>query len=430
MIPLRKGLVAISPLIVFVCFYLALSIIVHDFYEIPITVAFLVASIYAVITLRRKSINERVEIFSEGAGSKDVMLMLWIFILAGAFAVSAKSMGAVDATVNFTLRLLPAKFLLPGIFLASCFISFAIGTSVGTVVALTPVAVGLAQSGGLSVPMMVAIVMGGAYFGDNLSFISDTTIVSTRSQGCLMKDKFRANILITLPMALVVVVIYFFMGQDLNINLSPEKTNVAKILPYITVIIGAISGVNVLIVLIAGIVMTGLIGIIDGSYNLYGWFHSLADGMLGMSELMIITLLAGGLFSIIKANGGIQFLMERMTSKIKGPRGAELSIAAMVSLVNMCTANNTVAIMTSGTIARDIAQRFGVDPRKTASILDTASCFTQALLPYGAQMLMASGLAGVSPLEIIPYMYYPFALGFSVLCSIIFRFPRPIKAKN
>ncbi|MCF0173920.1 MAG: Na+/H+ antiporter NhaC family protein [Bacteroidales bacterium] len=420
MIPVRKGLLAISPLIVFVGFYLILSIVFKDFYAIPITVAFLVSSLYAVLTLKGKTIGERVEIFSRGAGSKDLMFMIWIFILAGAFASSARSMGAVDATVNLTLHLLPHKFLLPGIFLASCFISFALGTSVGTVVALTPIAVGLAHGGEVtSVPMMVALVMGGAYFGDNLSFISDTTVVATKSQGCMMKDKFKANILLILPFAILVLILYFFLGLGIITEIETKPISILKVLPYITVIIGAVSGLNVLIVLIAGIIMTGITGLIDGSYDFIGWLHSMADGMLGMSELMIMTLLAGGMLSIIKANGGIEFLLERMAKSIKGPRGAKASIAAMVSLVNLCTANNTVAIMTTGKIASGIASRFKISPKTTASILDTASCFTQALLPYGAQMLMAAGLAELSPLEIIPYLYYPFALGIAVIFNIL-----------
>lgn len=423
-IPLRRGLLSLSPLAVFVCLYLATSILVRDFYKVPITVAFLLSSIYAVFIMRG-SIKDRVEVFSRGAGHPDVMLMLWIFILAGAFASSAKAMGAVDATVNLTLRLLPESFLLPGIFLAACIVSFAIGTSVGTVVALTPVAAGLAHaSGGVSIGFVVAVVLGGAYFGDNLSFISDTTIVATQTQGCRMSDKFRANFRLVVPMALLVFVIYLLQGRGLQVSSAIPEVDVLRVLPYLLVIVTAVMGLNVMLVLLLGLLLTGVIGMAVGAFSLFGWFQCMADGMMGMAELMIMTLMASGMFAIIHHMGGISFLIQRLTRSISGRRGAEACISLLVCLINICTANNTVAIMSSGSIAHDVARRYGIDPRRTACLLDTTSCATQAFLPYGAQMLMASGLAQVNPLDIIPWLYYPLALILAVAFSILFRRPR------
>lgn len=415
---------ALSPLVVFVCLYLVTSIVVRDFYKVPITVAFLVSSVYALATMRCP-VQERVKVFSRGAGHPDVMLMLWIFILAGAFAASAKTMGAVDATVHLTLRLLPDSFLLPGVFLATCFVSLSIGTSVGTVVALTPVAAGLAQaSGGDSLGLMVGVVLGGAYFGDNLSFISDTTIVATQSQGCRMSDKFRVNLRIVLPMALLVMGVYMLMGRHTATSATASAGDLVRVVPYVAVIVTAVAGLNVMGVLLLGLVLTGIIGLACGAYDVFGWMQSMADGMMSMSELIIMTLLAGGMFAVIRQGGGIDFLIQRLTRRIHGPRGAEGSIAALVALVNVCTANNTVAIMTTGSIARDIAVRYGIDPRKTASLLDTTSCATQAFLPYGAQMLLAAGLAHTNPLAILPWLYYPMGLVAAVVLSILLRWPR------
>ncbi len=418
-----SAFLALSPLLVFLFFYLVTSIVLKDFYKVPITVAFMVSSIYAVFTLRG-SINHRVKVFSTGAGDSNLMLMLWIFILAGAFASSAKSMGAVDATVNLTLRLLPSSFLLPGIYVAACFISLSIGTSVGTIAALTPIAFGIANESELSVPFVVAIIVGGAYFGDNLSFISDTTIVATQTQGCKMNDKFKANISIVLPVALIMMLLYYYMGKDVSLPTSIPEVSALKVLPYLVVIVTAVLGLNVMLVLIIGMVLTGTIGMLDGSYDLFGWFQAMADGIIGMSELIIVTLLAGGMLAIIRYNGGIDAIINALTKHIKGKRGAEFSIAALVCLVNICTANNTVAIITSGPIAKDISLKFGVNKMKSASILDTMSCFTQGLLPYSAQMLIAAGLAYVNPITILTNLYYPMAIGIAIILSILFRYPK------
>lgn len=422
--PHRKGLWALSPLLVFLLLYLVTSIIAQDFYKVPIVVAFLISCIYAILITNGTKLDERIRIFSKGAGNPNMMLMIWIFILAGAFAASAKNMGAIDATVNLTLHLLPDNLLLAGIFLASCFISLSVGTSVGTIVALTPIAAGIAAKTGTSLPMLVAIVVGGAYFGDNLSFISDTTILATRTQGCAMKDKFKVNFQIVTPAAVIALMFYIFAGMYMEAPQNIPPVNVLKVMPYLIVLATAIMGMNVMIVLALGVLLAGAVGFVTGEYTLYTWFSAMGTGILSMSELIIITMLAGGLMELIRYNGGIEYVIKALTRKIKGKRGAELSIAALVTLTDICTANNTVAIITVGPLANDIAERFNVDKRKSASILDTFSCFAQGLIPYGAQMLMAAGLAAINPVSIIPYLYYPMLMGGCALLSILFRFPK------
>ena len=414
---------ALSPLVVFLVLYLVTSIVAQDFYKVPIAVAFLVSSVYSLLTVKG-TMNERIGIFAKGAGNPTMVLMLAIFILAGAFAASAKTMGAVDATVNLALNYLPEQAILPGIFLASCFISLSIGTSCGTIAALTPLAVGIAQQSGISVPLMVGLVVGGTYFGDNLSFISDTTIVATQTQGCNMKDKFHVNIRIVAPVALLMLVVYFFLGTSLNTSTEVGEVNFWLVLPYLTVVILAVCGINALLTLTIGIILTGIIGISHGAYDVFGWFSAMNEGMMGMSELIIVTILAGGMLEIIRHNGGINLIIKALTRNIKGARGGEMSIAALTCLVNICTANNTVAIITTGPIAKDVAKRFGIDPRKSASILDTASCFTQGLLPYGAQVLIAAGLSGLNPIMIIPHLFYPMLIGIALVLAILFRYPR------
>ena len=421
---MKKGLLALSPLGVFIMMYLVTSIIAGDFYKVPITVGFLVASMYAVIISGGLPLRKRIDIFSKGAGTSQMMLMIWIFILAGAFANSAKVMGSIDATVNLALTLLPGQMLLAGLFLAACFISLSVGTSVGTIVALTPIAAGVATQTDTSVALMTAVVVGGSLFGDNLSFISDTTIVATSTQGCRLSDKFRVNSFIVVPAAVVILMVYLYIGRGITSPHSVGDVSFVKVIPYLVVLLTAIFGMNVMAVLSLGIALTGAIGIADGSYDVFGWFHAMGDGIIGMGELIIITMMAGGLLEIIRHNGGIDFLLERLTRHVSTKRSAELSIAALVSLVNLCTANNTVAIITVGGLAKHIGDRYGVDNRKAASILDTFSCVMQGIIPYGAQLLMAAGLAALNPVSIIPYLYYPMAVGVAALFSIVFRYPK------
>ena len=395
----KGGWWSLSPLAVFLCLYLITSLLINDFYKVPITVAFLLSSCYAIAITRGLKLEQRIYQFSVGAGNKNILLMIWIFVLAGAFAQSAKQMGAIDATVNLTLHILPDNLLLAGIFIAACFISLSIGTSVGTIVALTPVAVGLAEKTGIDLPYMTAIVVGGSFFGDNLSFISDTTIASAVPQ------------------------IY--------------EIEWIKVIPYLIVLGTAITGVNVMVVLLLGIVSTGIIGIctatgvfgvtpaenMNASTAFFDWFGAMGTGITGMGELIIITLLAGGMLETIRYNGGIDFIITSLTRHVTGKRGAEFSIAVLVSVANLCTANNTIAIITTGPIAKDIAKRFHLDRRKTASILDTFSCLIQGIIPYGAQMLIAAGLAGISPLSIIGNLYYPFCMGACAILAILIRYP-------
>ena len=420
----KSGLWALSPLVVFLCLYLVTSLVAGDFYKVPITVAFVVASAYAMLITRKMKLSERLDRFSAGAAHKNIMLMIWIFVLAGAFAASAKAMGAVDATVNLTLRILPDNLLLPGIFLASCFISLAIGTSVGTIVALVPVAAGIADQTGLAVPLMTAVVVGGAFFGDNLSFISDTTIAATRTQECDMRDKFKVNSMIVVPAAVVVTLLYLYESWSLQIPSQTEPVAWIKVIPYLVVLGTALAGMNVMIVLVLGLVFAGGIGLLTGSFGIFDWFGSMGSGITDMGQLIIVTLLAGGMLELIRVGGGIDYVITRLTRRVHNKRGAELSIAALVSIANCCTANNTIAIITVGPIAKGIADRFGVDLRKSASILDTFSCFVQGLIPYGAQLLLAAGLTALSPLDIMRYLYYPVLMGVFALLSILFRFPR------
>lgn len=420
----KKGIIAISPLIVFVCLYLVTSIVAGDFYKVPITVAFMIASIYAVVIGGGIPLSRRIDIFSRGASTSNMMLMIWIFILAGAFANTAKVMGCVDATINLTLTLLPANMLLAGLFLAACFISLSIGTSVGTIVALTPIAAGSAESLGMSVPLMTAVIVGGSFFGDNLSFISDTTITATSTQGCKLSDKFRVNAFLAFPAAFLVLCLYAFMGSGITSDYNPQSIDIVKVMPYIIVLLTALFGMNVTAVLTLGIILTGVIGMCSGCFDVYGWFKAMGDGIIGMGELVIVTMMAAGMLELIKERGGIDFIIKVLTRHVNGKRGAELCIATLVAVVNVCTANNTVAILTVGQLSKKIGDRFGVDNRKCASILDTMSCCVQGIIPYGAQLLMAAGLAEINPISIMPYLYYPLTIGIITILAILLRYPR------
>ena len=411
-------------MLVFMVVYLIGSLLAGDFYKVPLTVAFLTASAYAVCITPKLKLKERVALFSRGAGDENLMLMVWIFILAGSFAKAAGAMGAIDATVALTLRMLPDSMLLPGLFLAACFISLSIGTSVGTVVALTPVAVGIAEQTGSTLPLIVAIVVGGSFFGDNLSFISDTTIVATQTQGVRMSDKFKANFYLAGPAALIALVIYIILGQGVHAPSDVAWPEWYKVLPYVAVLVLSIAGMNVLLVLLIGVLLAGIIGMACGNFDLMGWMGAMGEGIMGMSELIIVTLLAGGMLVLIRHNGGIDYLIRVLTRRISGKRGAKFTIALLVILADLCIANNTIALITVGPVARDIADRYGVDRRMSASLLDTFSCFAQGLIPYGAQLLMAAGLAAISPFDIIGYLYYPILLGVIAVLGILLRFPR------
>ncbi len=419
-INLSRGLMGISPVIIFLLLYVVVSVVIGDFYRMPFSVALLCASVWAIATYKGR-LTERIEVFSRAAGHANIIYMIWIFILAGAFAAIAKEIGAVNATVDLILRLLPAGLIVPGIFVASCFISLAVGTSVGTVVALTPLATEIAGASGGSTAFMVAVVLGGAFFGDNLSFISDTTIAATRTQGCEMADKFRANVWLAVPAALVTLAFYMIEPPEFAVpdSRAPAQS-VWLVLPYMIVIVTAIVRMNVNIVLSLGIVASLVIGIAQGHHmlDLCGFMGSGIDGMGG---LIVITLMSAGMLGVVKASGGITWLLQVLTARVKGTRGAQFCIALLVSLVNLCTANNTVAIIIVGSMSKEIARRYGVSASKTASLLDTCSCIIQCLIPYGAQTLLACSLSGLSPAEPFAYLYYPWALAVMVIASIFLK---------
>ncbi len=419
----KRGLLALSPVALFLLLYVAVSAVIGDFYKIPLAVALVVAAAWSVAVMPQRGLTQRLEVFSKAAGHPNVIYMIWIFILAGAFASIAKETGAVTSTVNLTLSLFPVQYIVPALFVASCLISLAIGTSVGTVVALTPLAVETAAVTGASVPFYTAVVMGGAFFGDNLSFISDTTIAATRSQGCKMRDKFIANSWIAVPAALATLVIYAVIGHNSSPVEIVHPANPWLVIPYLIVIVAALAGINVTVVLLLGIASSIIVGLVYGT-SLIDMAGYMGSGIDSMGDLIIVTLLAAGMLGAIKAAGGITYLLGVMMRHVSGLRGAQTAIAALVSLTNLCTANNTVAIITVGGISREIGERYGVDARKNASLLDTCSCIVQCLIPYGAQTLLATSLAGISPLSPWPYLYYPWALTVMVVLSIIFLFPR------
>ncbi len=420
----RRGLVTLSPLVVFFLIYVVSSLVAGDFYKMPVAIAFLAASGWAFMVCKPKRFVQRVERFSAGAAHSNIMMMIWIFILAGAFAKGAEHIGAVDAMVKLTLNLLPANMLLPGVFLAACLISLSIGTSVGTIVALMPVAAGLAAGADCHAGMMAGAVVGGAFFGDNLSFISDTTIAATRTQGCAMQDKFRANFRIVLPAAIGILVLYGIIGWNQLGHATPAHSNYALVIPYLLVLVCAICGMNVMKVLFLGIAATGIAVLCMPSITLLDWAGAMGAGITGMGELIIVTLLAAGMLELIRYNGGLSYIISHLSRRIRGRRSAELCIGLMASLANLCTANNTVAIVAVGNIARRIAKKHGVPPARTASLLDTFSCLIQAAIPYGAQLLAAASLAGLTALDIIPHLYYPFAMGACALVFILFAAPR------
>jgi len=428
--PTKPNPWALLPLWVFLVSYVVVSILAGDFYKMPITVAFTLAAIVSVWMSKGKNLTEKIEFFCKGAADANIMLMVLIFIMAGAFAQTTKDMGAVDSTVNLTLYLLPQSLLVPGLFLAACFVSISVGTSVGTIVALTPVAAGIAAKTGVAPALMAAAVVSGAMFGDNLSFISDTTIVATRTQGCRMKDKFRTNFRIVLPFAILSTVVYFIIGKSNGVSYTAGQVNWLHVLPYLAVLVAAISGVHVMVVLLGGTIFAGIIGIITGGFNLWGWTGAMGSGITGMGELIVVTILAGGMLEMIRINGGFDWIIQKMTKKTNSVRGAELSIAGLVSFANLCTANNTIALIMAGPIAKEIASRFKIPANRSASILDIFSCFVQGAIPYGAQLLMAAGLVKLSPIAIMQYLYYPYLLGVGALFAIWFGYPKKSHRKT
>ena len=421
-----NGIIALSPIGLFMALYLIVSFAIGDFYKMPLSVALIAASVWAIATSRKGSLTEKIEIFSRGAANSNILYMIWIFVLAGAFSELAKGVGSIEASVNLALSVIPESMILPGLFVVACFISLSIGTSVGTIVALTPFACELALITGINVPLVVSIVLGGSFFGDNLSFISDTTIAATRSLNCRMNEKFKANILIAMPAAIIALVAYTVVGEAGMNEITPSgQTNPWLIIPYLVVIVSALAGMNVLLVLSLGIASATLLALLYTNIALIDMCTLLGDGINSMGNLIVVTLLAAGLLELIKHNGGIDCLINWMSRHINGKSGAQASIAMLVGMVNICTANNTIAIISVGGIAKEISDRFGLQPRKVASILDTCSCIVQNIIPYGAQTLLAASIAHESPVAFLQYSYYAAALAISVTISILFTKKQP-----
>lgn len=429
MISNKKGLIGLSPLIFFLVFFLVASIVAGDFSKVSIIVAFFFSSIYAVAITKGLSLPDRVRVFGRGAGTTKMMFMVWIFLCASGFASCAEAMGCIHETVNCILSLLPAQYIFASIFIAGCFISMATGSGIGSIMALGPIAVGVAHTTGADMSLMCAIVVCGAMFGDNLSFISDTTVVATSTQGCQLKDKFYVNIWIALPASLVTIAIYLILGSHFDYTSTITSVDYIKIIPYIAVIIMAVSGVDVLILLLTGTLLCGIMGMAYGTFDFYGWMAAIEKGMAGMGSLTIIILLAAGLMALITHNGGMEFIIKFSQKFIRGRKSAEATIAVLSAFTCACTSTNTVAIITIGPVAKEISKKYGVDPRKSASLMDTSSCIIQELIPYSIHLLSAAALGGIAVTTLIPYVFYPFALLAFLILSIIFNIPRLKKSK-
>ncbi len=428
---MKKGNpLALLPILVFLVLFAYVGIVAKDFYSMPAIVGFIIALIVAFLQNRKYSFNEKISIVAKGAGDENIITMCLIFILAGAFSGSVKAAGGVESTVAFGLSILPSKIAVVGIFVIGCFISVSMGTSVGTVTALTPIAVGIAEKTGLGIPICVGSVVCGAMFGDNLSMISDTTIAAVRTQGCEMKDKFKQNFFIVLPAAIVTIVLLFVSTKTTDYNVSDLDYELIKIVPYLVVLIGALAGLNVFIVLILGTVISLIVGVISGTFTMIEMFKVVGDGVTSMYDITVISIVVAGVIALVKENGGIDFILSFIKSKIKTQKGAELGIAGLASLVDVCTANNTIAIVIAGPIAKEISTEFDVSPKTTASLLDIFTSVWQGIIPYGAQLLTASSLAvsaqtikeaiQVSPFDIMPYLYYPVLMAVSAIIYIIF----------
>ncbi len=415
---------ALLPFIVFLILFIGSGIVTGDFYSFPVLVAITIAAAVAFMMNPKERLDTKVEIFCKGAGNSNIILMVLIFLLAGAFSEVAKGMGAVDSTVNMALALVPQNFLMIGLFVIACFISLSMGTSVGTIVALAPIGVGISEQTDISMALTMAALIGGSMFGDNLSFISDTTIAAVRTQGTKMKDKFKVNFLIVLPAAVITCLILGMLTMGSVASITGNDYSLIKIFPYLVVLVLALAGMNVFLVLPIGILFAGGVGLVDGSYSLMAVIQKLGDGMAGMYEISFLAILIAGMVALIQHNGGINYLLNLVTRNIKSKKGAEFGIAGLVSLTDLSTANNTISIIITGPLAKNIASKYGIDPRRIASILDVFSCSIQGLIPYGAQLLVAAGVAKISPMSILPYSYYPALIGICAIIAILTGFPK------
>ena len=433
---------ALIPFLVFIVIYLGAGLVLQAqgvemaFYQFPSVTAMFIALLVA-FCMGKGTIDQKFSVFAKGAANENVLTMLMIYILAGAFSTVASAMGGVDSTVNLGLSIIPVELLTAGVFVISAFMGTATGTSMGTITTIVPIVVGVADKSGLSIPMLLGACVGGAMFGDNLSMISDTTIAATRTQGCQLKDKFRVNFLIALPAAIVTIIVLLVVGRPETVTAMGDLSfNMIKVLPYVVVLVLAIIGINVFLTLTLGIFMAGVIGVIGGELTIFTFAQAIWNGFTGMNEIFFLALFCGGLSEMIAHNGGIVWLIEKLRSMMHGNKSAQLGIAALVSLADCATANNTVAIVVSGNVAKDMSREFKVDPRRSASLLDVFSCVFQGIIPYGAQLLTAATLTTMnfdipmSPVEIVPYMWYCWILSIFGLLSIFVPYADGICRKD
>ncbi len=419
----KKGrAIALLPIGVFLIIFLGAGIVFQDFYAMPAIVAFLIALFVAFLQNKELSFNKKIEVIAKGVGEENIITMSLIFLCAGGFSGAVTAAGGVDSTVNLGLSLIPAHFAVAGLFLIGCFISVSMGTSMGTIAALAPIAVGISEKTGFALSICIGAVVCGAMFGDNLSMISDTTIAAVKTQGCEMKDKFKANFFIVLPAAIITVLIFWFATRNMNFHLEENLSySLWEVLPYMVVLLGALIGINVFVVLISGIVISLIVGVSMGHIALSEMFQVVGNGVTSMYDITVISIIVACIVSLVKEHGGIQFILNLIKSKINGRRGAEFGIALLALFVDVCTANNTVAIVMTGPIAKEISEEFDVDPRRSASLLDMFTSVGQGIIPYGAQLLSAATLTGLTPLQIIPNLYYPLLMGVCGVLAIIFR---------
>ncbi len=418
---MKHRILALVPFFVFIVIFAGAGIISNDFYSMPAYVAFLIALFVALLQNRKLPFDSKLHIIAKGAGDVNIITMVLIFLVAGAFSGIVTAAGGVDSTVNLGLSIMPPKLMVVGLFVIGCFISLSMGTSMGTITALAPIALGVADQTGFSVSICIGATVCGAMFGDNLSMISDTTIAAVRTQGCEMKDKFRQNFFIVLPAAVLTVIIYYLETRGMSVTASVYNYNIIEVVPYLVVLVGALIGFNVFAVLFTGIGLSMVVGIVNGSFTFIKAFSVIGEGMTGLFEISIISILVACIVSLIKENGGISLIIDGIKKTVNGKRGAELGIALLVFLVDLCTANNTVAIVMAGPVAKEIGDEFGVEPKRVASILDIFASVGQGLIPYGAQLLTAAALVKISPIEIMPHLYYPILMLISTLLFIIFR---------
>ncbi|MDQ0215346.1 Na+/H+ antiporter NhaC [Oikeobacillus pervagus] len=415
---------ALFPFLVFLTLFIGSGIITGDFYSFPVIVAIAISAAVALAMNHKESFYKKVDVFCRGAGNTNIMLMVMIFLLAGAFSEVAKGMGAVDSTVNLALSVVPQNLLMVGMFIIACFISLSMGTSMGTIVALAPIGVGISEQTDISLALSMATVIGGSMFGDNLSFISDTTIAAVRTQNTKMKDKFKVNFWIVLPAAIVTCVILGLLTMGQHAEITQHSYDWVKILPYLCVLITALIGINVLLVLSIGIIFAGVVGLVDGSYQVMSVIQQVGEGMAGMYEIAFLAILIAGMVEVIRHNGGIDFILYAVTKNIKSKKGAEFSIASLIGLTDLSTANNTISIIIAGPLVKNIADQYDIDPRKSASLLDIFSCSIQGLIPYGAQLLVAAEIAKISPVSLLPYSYYPILIGICGVIAILIGYPK------